>query len=154
MACPFVGLDPRGHDRVHQPGTVQMHGQVVLASPARDLRDAVDRVDSPAAAIVRVLQADQPGPDIMHVVRGPNAIAHIVQRQQAAVTLERPRRHARQPGDSAGLPDINVRRGRAQQLVARLCIDADADLVGHRARWHKNSRLLTQELGESWPRGA
>ena len=108
----------------------------------------VDRVDPSAAAIMGIFQADQPGSDIMHIVRGPNGIAHVGQRKHAAVPLERSRRHARQPGDPAGLPHINMRRGRAQQFVARLCIDSDADLVGHRARWNKHRRLFIKELGD------
>ena len=106
-----------------------------------------DRVNPPAAAVVRVLQADQPGPDVMHVVRRPDGVAQVVERQQAAIPLERPRRHARQPGDPARFPDVDVRRRRAQQLVAGLRIDADADLVGHRARRNKHGRLLAKQLG-------
>ena len=107
----------------------------------------VDRVDPSSAAIMGVFQTDQPGPDVMHVVRGPDRVAHVIEREQAAIALERSRRHARQPGDAAGLPDVNVRRRRAQQLIAGLRIDADADLVGHRAGRNKQGRLLAEQLG-------
>ena len=80
--------DARGHHGVHQPGAVEVHGQPWLARPGRDLGDVVDRVDPAAAAVVRVLQADQPGPDVMAVV-GPDLAAEHVGREQAAVALDR-----------------------------------------------------------------
>ena len=59
---------PAGHDRVHEPGTVQVHRQVVLASPSSDLRDALERVNPAAPAIVRVFQADQPRSNVVSVM--------------------------------------------------------------------------------------
>ena len=77
------------------------------------------RVNPPAPAIMGVFQPDEPGPDVVHVVSGPDGVAHVVERQQAAITFKRPRRHARQPGDAAGLPDVNMRRRRARAARRR-----------------------------------
>ena len=44
------------------------------AGPGGDLGDVVDRVDPAAAAVVGVLQADEPGPDVVAVV-GPDLAA-------------------------------------------------------------------------------
>ena len=143
---PLPSRPARRHDRVHEPGAVQVHGQVMLVRPSADLGDTLDRVDPAAAAIVRVLQADQPRPDVMGVV-GTDETAQVVEREEAAVAFERPRRHAREPGDPAGLPDVDVRRRAAQELVAGLRVHADGDLVGHRAGGDEDRGLLAQELG-------
>ena len=147
VAHPFGRGDAAGDDRIHEPGTIQMHGEVVLAGPAHDLLDALDRMHSSAAAIMRVLQADQPGSNVMGVVAGPDGASDICQTQDPAVTLERPCGDARKPGNSAGLPDVDVCGRRAQQFVTRLGVDADADLVSHCAGGDEHRRFLPEQLG-------
>ena len=139
--------DPAGHDGVHQAGAVQVHGQVVLVRPPRDLTDALERVNPAAAAVVGVLQADQPRAHVMGVVRGADRAGDVFEAEDAAVALEGPRGHAREPSDSAGFPDVDVRGRRAEQLVARLRVDADADLVGHRPGRNEHRRFLAEQLG-------
>ena len=138
---------PRGNDRVHQPGTVQVHGQVVLASPARDL-PRCSRSGGPGRRRDCECSPDRPA-GFGRNDRRRAAGSHRRRRRasKTAISLERSRRHAREPGDPARLPHVDVRRRRAQQLVARLRVDADADLVGHRSRRNEDRRLLAEQLG-------
>ena len=64
---PLAGGDAGGDDGVPEPGAVEVHDQAVLARPGADRLDLLERIDAAAAAVVRVLQADQPGAD--HVDR-------------------------------------------------------------------------------------
>ncbi len=123
MLGPFRRPPPRGHDRVHEPGSVQVHGQVVLASPARDLGDALDRVNPAAARDCGCF----PGRPAASGRSGRRAWAgwrraDVFERQDPAVALEGPRGHAREPGDPAGLPDVDVRRRGAQSSSSPGCV--------------------------------
>ena len=146
---PIPSKDARGDDRIHEPGTVQVHSQVMLANPAADLRDALNRVDPAAASVVRILQANQPRPDVMGIVR-PDCVSKFVERQEAPIALECPSRHPREPGDAAGLPDVNMRGRAAEEFVAGLRIHADGDLVGHRAGRDEDRSLLADELCDAF----
>ena len=118
MLGPVAGRPAGGDHGVHQPGAVEVHGEPVLAGPVADRGDALERVDPAAAPVVGVLEPDQPGPDVVDVV-GPDGVLEIVEREQAEIALERPGRHAREPGDAPGFPDVDVGRARAEELVAR-----------------------------------
>lgn len=51
----------RRSDSVEQPRTVQMHGDTVGGRHSTDAFDCRQRIDGPAAGIVRVLEADERG---------------------------------------------------------------------------------------------
>ena len=145
VLCPFPRRAARGHHGVHQPGPVKVHRQAVLARPVPDRRNAFDGVDSPSAAIMRVLQPDESGPDVMNVVRA-DGVLDLIEGKQPEVSLKGTCGHARKPRDAPGLPDIDMRGCRTQEFISRAGVHADGNLVGHRSRRHEDRGLLSQQL--------
>ena len=93
---------------------------------------------------MRVLQTDQPRADLMIVGRADFAVK-LRDVEDAVVALESPARYAAEGGWPAGLIVVNVAGRLAQQLVPRLRVGPDANLVGHGTRRHEERRLLTEQ---------
>ena len=112
--------------------------------PGADRLDLLQRIDPAAAAVVRVFQADQARPDQVVVVR-PDLVGQLAHVEDAVVAVERAAGDAAEHGGAAGLVVVDVAVGVAEQLVAGLRVDLDADLVGHRARRHEQGGLLAEQ---------
>ncbi len=110
--------------------------------------DALERLDPASAPVVRVLEPDHAGPDVVNVV-GAYGVLEVVERKQAEVPLERPGRHSRVPGDTPGLPNINMRGAGAEELITGPRVHPDCDLVGHRPGGNEHRGLLAQKLGRA-----
>ena len=91
---PAVGRDAGGHDGVEQPCAVQVRPQAVGVGPIADRLHDFVRLDAARAAVVRVLQADQPRADQVLVVgRGSSpSIAPVAARRTGPRRSARPRR--------------------------------------------------------------
>ena len=120
------------------------------ASPARSSAPssqiawiASSGVDRAAAAVVRVLQADEPGADGVHVVRADLAF-EVGDVEQPVVAVDRAAGDAAERRRAAGFPEVDVAGRFEEDFVLRPAVDADRDLVRHRARWDEQRRLLAE----------
>ena len=103
-------------------------------------------MDATAGPVVGVLEADEAGADVV-LVPGAEFVAEVCKVNQAAVGIQRAGGHSPVAGDTACLPDVDVGAGVAEQLIAGLGMNADGDLVGHRARGDEEGGLLAEQLG-------
>src|SRR5262245_47270826 len=106
MLRPLARGLAAGDDGVHEAGAVQVHREPVFAGPVADRGDSLERVDPASAPVVRVLEPDEPGPDVVYVV-GPDGVLDFVEREDPEVAVERPGRDARIPRDPPGLPYVD-----------------------------------------------
>ena len=97
---------------------------------------------------MRVLQTDEPRARRVVIVNGPNAVDELLERQHAAVAFDRLRRHAEELAVRALLVVVDVAIGFAEEFVARPAVDADPELVAHRARGNEQGRFLAEHLGD------
>ena len=97
VAGPIGGRNAGGDDGVEQAGAVEVAGQAVVGGPAADFGDGVVRLDAAGAAVVRVLQADEPRADAV-VVRRPDAAHQLLDVQHAVVAFDRLRGDAEELG--------------------------------------------------------
>ena len=86
---PAGRFDPRGHDRVEQPGAVEVGPEPCGGRPAADRFHRVVGLDPSAAQIVGVLDPHQPGPRVMHVA-GPGQFDQLLRPQHSLAALDRP----------------------------------------------------------------
>src|SRR5205085_11273297 len=129
-------------DRIPQAGAVEMNGEAALTSPLADRFYLLDRIDAAAAAVVRVLQADEPRFDEVRIVGIADLVLELAEIKDAVVAVERPARHAGEDRGAAGFIVVDVAIEIAQQLVARLRVDVDGELIRHRPRRHVQGRFL------------
>jgi hypothetical protein len=109
-----------------------VHRQIVVVGPAGDRLDFFQGVDPAAAAVVGIFQANQAGTDQVLVV-GMDLAFELAQVEDAVVAREGPAGHAAVDRGAAGLVQVDVAVGIAEQFVARLGVGLDANLVGHRS---------------------
>jgi hypothetical protein len=125
-----------------------VHVEVQAAAP-RDLAegaDALERVDRAAAAVVRVLDLDDARARV-DVVGRPDQLLDGARVEEPALGGDRPRLHAPERSQRAGLERDAVGARVADDLVAGAGEDAERDLVRHRARRDEERRLLPEERG-------
>ena len=118
--------------------------RLVGLRPVRDRLDRFQRIDRPAAAIVGVLQADEPGVDGVHVV-GADLALEVGDAQQAIAAVDRPAGDAAERRRAAGFPEADVAGRFEEDFVLRSAVDADRDLVRHRSRWDEEAGFLAEE---------
>ena len=121
----------------------------MFARPGVDGLNLLEGIDASAAAVVRVLQADQPRAYLMIVVR-PNLVLQLRHVEDAVIAVERPAGDAAEHRRAAGLVVVNVAIDIAEQLVAGLRVRLDADLVRHGARRHEQGRFLAEQFGDAF----
>ena len=69
IAHQVGGLHPQRYRRVEEAGSVDMDVEPPVMGPRRALGDLPGRRGVPSPPVVGVLEADQPGPDEMDVIR-------------------------------------------------------------------------------------
>ena len=57
--CAYLAANSRGHDRIEQPGSVEVHGNPVGGGHCADGSDDREWVDRPASGVVGILEADE-----------------------------------------------------------------------------------------------
>ncbi len=102
-------------------------------------------LDSAAAAIVGILQAEQTRADEVRIV-GPDQPFELRDLDHAAVALNRPRGHAVELRVAALLIVVDVATGLADQLVSRPAVQTHGDQVRHGPRGNEDRRLLAQHF--------
>ena len=130
-----------------------MHRQARLPGCLGDLGKLADRPDAPAAAIVRVLDADKACPREVQVRRHERR-PQVVGSENPAPRPHQPARNARQRSRATAFVIVDVRVLAHHHLVARLGVTPQRHLVGHRTGGHvqrrghgENLRRLPLELG-------
>src|SRR5262245_22105927 len=68
MARPFVSRDSGRRHGVEQPGTIQVRAQLMLVRPTTNPLDILQRLNPSRAAIMRILNANQPRANVVLVV--------------------------------------------------------------------------------------
>src|SRR4051812_41185707 len=107
MPGPLCRREARGDDGVPQPGAVEMHEQAVLVCPGADGLDLLDGVDPAATAVVRVLQADEPGAHQV-VVHWPDLVLQLAHVEDAIVTFDRATGDTAEDGGTSCLEVVDV----------------------------------------------
>ena len=109
-----------------------MHLQAVFAGCRFDVFDLFQQPDLAAAAVMGVLDADQPGAREMGV-HWAQRLLNVRAGENAALAVEAAAHHPGQGGRAAGFVIVDVRIGIDQHLVARFGVPAHGQLVGHGA---------------------
>jgi hypothetical protein len=148
MTGPIGSGDSGCHNRIEQPRTVQMAREAVVGGPAADFDDRIVRLYAASAAVMRVLQANQFRADAV-IVRGPDAVHELFDAQHAMVALDGLRGDSEQLSIRALLVAENVTVRLAEELVARLAMDAQAELIAHRAAGNVERGFLAEHRGDA-----
>src|SRR5262249_52493556 len=101
-----------------------------------------------ATAIVRVLQTDK-ACAYQVIVLGPDLVLELRHVENAAVAGKSTTGHAAVNRRPARLGIVDVATRAAEQLVARLGMDANGDGVRHGSRRHEQGGLLAQQSGHA-----
>ena len=101
---------PARHDRVHEPGAVEVDDEPVPARLRGDRRDLLERPHAPARAVVRVLHAQDAGRRHVEVGARVDRLAHLLRRVAAVRRRDRLHDESRVDGRPAQLVPEDVRR--------------------------------------------
>src|SRR6185503_8197471 len=93
---------------------------------------------------VRVFERHEPCANEVFVI-GPEQAFELRVFEHASFACHRSRDEAAELRESALLVIVYVAAGFANQLVAWLTVNTERNLVGHRARWHKDRRFLAKQ---------
>ena len=107
-----------------------MQQQPMLPGCGGHLLDLLDGPDLAPAAIVRVFEAHQPGAREV-LVGGPKRGFHIGAGEDAPLAVDAAAHHPAEHRGRAALVVIQVGVGFHEDLIARLGVAADGQLVGH-----------------------
>ncbi len=135
-----------GRAGVEEPRAVHVQPQAVLAADGADGGDRLDGVDRPAAAVVRVLDEDQPRAGEVLVVRLDHR-RDLLGADDAALPVDEAQTDPCDRRVAASLVEVVVRAGVEDDLVAGFRLRLDADEVAHGARGHEQRRLLAEQRG-------
>src|SRR5262249_1188236 len=131
-----------------QPGPVQVHAELVLPGPIADRLDLFDGIDPAAAAIVRVFQAHQPRDDAVLIDR-PDLVFELRDIEDAVFALDRAAGDAAQDRRSSRFVVVDMASQVAEDLIARLRMRPETDLIRHGARGHEQGGLLAEQRGDA-----
>ena len=123
-----------------------MHRHTMRRSHGADSFDGGEGIDGAASGIVRVLETDERGLDAMRIF-WPDGRFHLLRLHDAAVSGHPMELYA---GEGAGCPLLianDVRLAFGDDFLARLCVTADRQLIGHRSGWDEQGGLFAEEPG-------
>ena len=132
---------------VHETRAVEMEAQVMAAGFRDDSLHLGERPHTSPAAVVRVLDADDPRPRSVQIAPRTDGVTYLVGREDAAVGGERLHREAGVDGRPAQLVAKDVRHRLGDDLVARLGQRSERDLISHRGRRDEDRLVLAEQLG-------
>src|SRR5437588_11510331 len=107
MARPLRGLYARGHDRIPEAGAVEVHDKAMPMRPAADVLDLFQRINPPAAAVMRVLQANDPRAHQV-IVDAANLIFQLAQIKDAVLSVNGSTGNTTQHRGPAGFEVVDV----------------------------------------------
>src|ERR1700722_5481258 len=107
-----------------------MHQKAVAVRPLTDRLNLLERINPAAAAIVRVLQTNQAGPNVVIVVR-TDLIFELADVHDSVVAVNGPAGGGAKSCRTARFPGVDVASCFTEQFVARLRMSLDANLIGH-----------------------
>src|SRR6476620_4855245 len=108
-----------------------MHGDAVLLRKSTDARDGLERINRSAAAIVRVLNADQGRLDAMRIF-GTNRRLDRLWRHEASLAGHPVQLNAGQGSGRALLIPYDMGGAFDDYFTAGLRVNANRHLIGHR----------------------
>src|SRR5437867_6837590 len=131
MTRIFRGGHSRSHNRVEQPGSIQMHRNPMRQCDLTNSLDRGERIDRPAPAVVSVLQTDEPGGERVRFF-WPDRRVDLHRIKDAPFAGQAMDLHPRQGGGSALLIPDDMGPALDNDFVPRPRLDPDGQLVGHR----------------------
>lgn len=144
--APFGFRNASGGGRVPEASAVEVGLQAGVVSPLADGGDVFDRLDFASAAVVCVFEADEGRANEM-VVFGADQAAKLIDVEDAVLAFDGAGGDAAELREGTLLVVVNVTAGFADEFVAGLAVNADADLVGHRAGGHEDGRFFAEDFG-------
>ena len=136
-----------GHDRVQEPGAVEMGPHPMAARHVLHGLDLLERPHPAAAHVGGLLDRHEARARHVAVIR-PERLLDRLGREHAAVAVEAVDHRAGQLRRAAGLGHDRVRPAVKQQLVAAGAdVQPEADPVAHRAAREEQARLVPEQLG-------
>ncbi len=143
--------DPRRRDterdgRVEEPSAVEMEPETELAAAVDDGVELLERPDTAAGGVVGVLDGDDSRPRCVEVAVQARGRADLVGADSAVLTDQRARLKAAEDSGAPELRDQDVRMLLGEQLVARLAVEPERDLVRHCRRRDIDGLFLPEKL--------
>ena len=129
---------------VQEPRAVEVHRQAGSRAAATVASQELPRPDLAAAAVVRVLEADNPRAREVRVVRVDRRRDRLGP-EDAAGALDRLHGQARERRRASRLVAEDVRPGLGDDLVSGLGREPERDLVRHRRGRDEHGRLLPEQ---------
>ncbi len=143
-----AGLGARLHDGVAKPRAVHVHGK---ARAARHLGDALQGGEWPhraVAAVRGVLDRDQPRARGVAAIGVADRGLDLLAGEHAVRAVEHADHDASVGGGTAAFGIDDMRGPVGDDLVAQPAMDADGNLVGHRAARQKDRILLAEKFAD------
>ena len=143
--------DPRSgnaeRDRcVEEPRAVEVEPEAELAAAVDHGVELLERPDAAAGAVVGVLDRDDSRLRRVEVVVEARRRTDLLGADPAVLPVERPGHETGEGGRPAELRDQDVGALLGEQLVARLAVEPERDLVRHRRRGDVDGLLVTEKL--------
>lgn len=124
--------DARGHGGVPESGAIEVEAEAVALGEAGDLVDLLDRPDTAPAAVVGIFDADELCWGKMEI-GGAKGGLELGGGENAPVSWEQATHQARESGWTTRFVIINMGLLLEEDFVAGLGVDAEGELIGHRA---------------------
>ena len=145
--APVLRCRSPARDRgVHEPRAVEMHREPVRPGLGDHLLEMPERPDPAAAAVVGVLDADEPGRRRVQVARWVDRLANVLGGEDPVLRHERLHHEPGMDRRAAELVAKDVRHLLGDHLVAGLRQRAERDLVRHRGSREEDRLLVAEEL--------
>ncbi len=146
MLCIFLRRDAGGGASIPQTRAIQMHRQAVLVGEPANTFDFLKRENRAAGQVVRIFQRDQTAARKIISLAAQSRF-DLPGGDNAMSAGKRTRLHTAQCRHGAGLVMQKMCTSLADNLIARLRLAMQRNLVAHGAAGNKQCGLGAQKLG-------
>ena len=139
--------DARGHGGVPESGAIEVEAEALTFGDLGDLVDLFDRPDTAPAAVVGIFDADELCWGKMEI-GGAKGGLELGGGENAPVSWEQATHQARESRRTTRFVIIDMGFIMEEDFVAGLGVDAEGELIGHRARRGEEGGFLAEEGGD------